>query len=156
MLPFAFTHEELCARPWNRIPIPHPTWMVRREWYLKHPYTTPEVFRAEDQDLLLEAYTQSRYSCIEDVVLAYRVGKINVRKTLMARISLIRTQVKSFYRRKQYSYLIFAVTTTILKTALDILTVIPGIEYLVLKFRTGKLNPDVIRLIDNLLASSKR
>lgn len=85
LLPFAAEHEALVAQPWHTIPLPHPTWMGRRAWFLRHPYRTPEVKRAEDQELLVRAAPVSRYACLPDVLLAYRLGAPDLRKTLVAR-----------------------------------------------------------------------
>jgi glycosyltransferase involved in cell wall biosynthesis len=85
LLPYAADHAALVARPWHTIPLPHPTWMGRRSWFLRHPYRTPEVQRAEDQELLVRAATSSRYACLPDVLLAYRLGAPDLRKTLLAR-----------------------------------------------------------------------
>ncbi len=147
-LPFAYTHEALCARPWNRIPLPHPTWMARREWYLSHPYRTPEVVRAEDQDLLLHAYPDSRYSCIADVVLAYRLGRFSLRRTMIARYSLLKAQVGTFHARRQYRYIALACLVTCLKSILDLTGVIPGIGQLISRRRTTPLAPEFTQSLE--------
>jgi len=85
LLPYAADHETLVARPWHTIPLPHPTWMGRRAWFLRHPYRSPEVKRAEDQELLVRASPGSRYACLPQVLLAYRLGAPDLRKTLVAR-----------------------------------------------------------------------
>ncbi|HEY0824073.1 MAG TPA: glycosyltransferase family A protein [Ramlibacter sp.] len=85
LLPFAADHETLVARPWHTIPLPHPTWVGRRAWFLRHPYRHPEVRRAEDQELLVRASPTSRYACLPEVLLAYRLGAPDLRKTLVAR-----------------------------------------------------------------------
>jgi glycosyltransferase involved in cell wall biosynthesis len=85
LLPYAAEHEALVAKPWHTIPLPHPTWVGRREWFLRNPYRTPEVKRAEDQELLVRASTSSRYACLPEVLLAYRLGAPDLRKTLVAR-----------------------------------------------------------------------
>lgn len=85
LLPYAPDHETLVARPWHTIPLPHPTWMGRREWFLRHPYRTPEVRRAEDQELLVRTAPTSRFACLPEVLLAYRLGAPDLRKTLVAR-----------------------------------------------------------------------
>lgn len=85
LLPYAADHEALVAKPWHTIPLPHPTWVGRRDWFLRNPYRTPEVKRAEDQELLVRASPTSRYACLPDVLLAYRLGAPDLRKTLVAR-----------------------------------------------------------------------
>jgi glycosyltransferase involved in cell wall biosynthesis len=85
LLPYAADHGALVAKPWHTIPLPHPTWVGRREWFLRNPYRSPEVKRAEDQELLVRASPTSRYACLPDVLLAYRLGAPDLRKTLVAR-----------------------------------------------------------------------
>lgn len=92
LLPFAATHDALCARPWHTIPLPHPTWLGRRAWFQRHRYRMPEVRRAEDQELLMRASPSSRYACLPDVLLAYRLGEPDLAKIFLARRSQWRAQ----------------------------------------------------------------
>lgn len=79
-LPFASSHEEITARPWSGFPLPHPTWMGRREWFAKWGYREQAV-RCEDQDLLLRACGDSRYACLPEVLLGYRQPAVSARNT---------------------------------------------------------------------------
>jgi len=146
-LPYEYSHEDICASPWNRFPLPHPTWMARREWYLSHPYRTPEVFRAEDQDLLLSAYPFSRYSCIADVVLAYRLSPSCLRRVLIARCSLLKAQLSTFHSRKQYGYILLAIISGISKSILDLISEIKCIGAMVIQNKTSQVEPEVIRAV---------
>jgi len=148
-LPFEYSHEAICARPWNRFPLPHPTWMARRKWYLSHTYRIPEVFRAEDQDLLLSAYPISRYSCIADVVLAYRLSPFCLRRVLIARCSLLRAQVSTFQSRKQYGYMLLAIIAGIGKSIVDLISAISVIGDLVIRNKTSQIEPEVIFSVNN-------
>ena len=135
-LPFELTHERLCARPWNRIPLPHPTWMARRDWFEKYRYRTPEVLRAEDQDLLIRAYPTSRYSCVPETVLAYRLRVFPLKSLLISRFNLVRAQVRTFYQRKQPIYLMLAVLVFFVKSALDFTAKFRIINLLFARYRT--------------------
>src|SRR5215468_10669501 len=99
LLPFAPDHVALCARPWRNIPLPHPTWMGRRQWFRTHAYRLPEVRLAEDQELLLRARETSRYACLDDVLFGYRQGPFRLRRTLLARRSLLAAQLRLFAGR---------------------------------------------------------
>lgn len=68
----AQTHEDICASPWDGISLPHPTWMGKTEWFKAHPYDV-SMRRAQDQLLLASAYPVSRYACLAESLLAYRV-----------------------------------------------------------------------------------
>lgn len=120
LLPYAATHEALCARPWHTIPLPHPTWLGRRAWFLRHPYRMPEVRRAEDQELLMRASATSRYACLPDVLLAYRVGAPDLRKTLVARRTQWRAQAGVLAGRGDWRGVALASVYGVLKVGRDL------------------------------------
>jgi len=130
MLPFAGTHEAMCARPWRGIPLPHPGWMGRREWFVRHRYGLPEVMRAEDQELLLRSHAESRFACLDEVLLGYRQGYFNLRKTLLARRSLLAAQLKYFVHQRQVGYALGALTLTAARVVVDLLAALPRADQL--------------------------
>ncbi len=77
-------HEDICANPWNGINLPHPTWMGKTQWFKAHPYD-PSMRRAQDQLLLVSAYLVSRYACLGDSLLAYRVDRPSLKNALRNR-----------------------------------------------------------------------
>ncbi len=120
LLPFVASHEALCARPWHTIPLPHPTWMGRRAWFRRHPYRIPEVLRAEDQELLVRASPTSRYACLPEVLLAYRLGPPDLRKSLVARRSQLLAQVRLLAARGEWGQVAMACIFGVLKTSRDL------------------------------------
>jgi glycosyltransferase involved in cell wall biosynthesis len=80
----AQTHEDICARPWDGISLPHPTWMGKTDWFKAHPYDT-SMRRAQDQLLLVSAYPDSRYACLAENLLAYRVDRPSLISALRKR-----------------------------------------------------------------------
>lgn len=78
------THEEICARPWDGITLPHPTWMGKAEWFKAHPYDA-SMRRAQDQFLLINAHQVSRYACLLEPLLAYRVDRPSLKSILKKR-----------------------------------------------------------------------
>lgn len=80
----AQTHEEICALPWDGISLPHPTWMGKTDWFKTHPYDT-SMRRAQDQLLLVSAYPVSRYACLIENLLAYRVDRPSLTSALRKR-----------------------------------------------------------------------
>jgi glycosyltransferase involved in cell wall biosynthesis len=121
-------HEALTRRPWNSIPLPHPSWMGRRAWFERHPYRHPEVLRAEDQELLLRALPTSRYACLPDVLLGYRQGPFQLGRTLRARRSLLAAQAGLLARRRQWAWLALAAAVTLAKVAVDLVAALPGAQ----------------------------
>jgi len=128
LLTFAPDHATLCAKPWCNIPLPHPTWVGRRQWFCANAYRLPEVRRAEDQELLLRASPTSRYACLSEVLLGYRQGPFLLRRTLAARQSLLAAQLRLFAGRRQWGHAIRTVPQSIAKIGVDLLAAIPGGE----------------------------
>lgn len=122
LFPFRATHDAICARPWSGFYLPHPTWMGRLEWFRKHRYRTPEVKRAEDQELLLRTYPVSRFSCLPEILFAYRQReRVVLRINWTARKSLVASQLEIFYARRQWRYLLLSLLSFVLKMMTDFL-----------------------------------
>lgn len=99
-LPFALTHQEICSKPWRSFYMPHPTWMGRLDWFRKFRYSSPAPYLCEDQELLLRSYVNSNFSCINNVLLHYRVkGFVSVTKLWCTYIALYNVQFTYFYKK---------------------------------------------------------
>jgi glycosyltransferase involved in cell wall biosynthesis len=120
LFPCSLEHEALCARPWNGFHLAHPSWMGRADWFRRHRYRMPEAVRAEDQELLLRAYPESRYAVLDEVLLGYRMGPVALAKTLLARRNLLLVQMGLFARRGQWLNLMLALLATGLKLPRDL------------------------------------
>jgi len=118
-LPYFNTHSEIIAHPWNNIPLPHPTWMMRRKWVMKYQYAVPEVWRAEDQDLLLRSYTKSKFATLPEILLCYYQGSFDYQKTSIARRNLFLAQFTYFKRARQYHYAFLSFSVFLLKSIYD-------------------------------------
>jgi glycosyltransferase involved in cell wall biosynthesis len=130
LLPFQPDHAAITARPWMTLPMPHPTWMARRAWYLKHRYALPEFIRAEDQELLLRSMTRSQFACLDEVLYAYRQGDFNVRKTLRARQSQLVAQLAYALAQRSLKIAALSVLAFVAKVAVDFAAALPGQEKL--------------------------
>jgi hypothetical protein len=80
----ALDHAQICAHPWAGIPIGHPTWMGKTEWFRGNPYREDAV-RMEDRELLFRTYRASRFANLPQVLLGYREDTLSLRKMLTAR-----------------------------------------------------------------------
>lgn len=87
--PTASSHEAICCRPWWGFPLAHPTWMGKRAWFLAHPYSDQDS-RCEDQALLLECFSHSRFAALEEVLLGYRMTEIKAGKLGRGRLNYCR------------------------------------------------------------------
>lgn len=153
--PFRLSHEALCARPWNGIYLVHPGWMGRTDWFRRYRYQTPEVMRAEDQELLLRAYPDSRFAVLDEVLLGYRVGPIALRRTLSARRNLLVAQISQFAQRRQWCNLFFALLATGLKLSRDLMfATAAGRRWR--NRRDGEVSPEMANAWAELLVSLYR
>jgi glycosyltransferase involved in cell wall biosynthesis len=104
-LPGPLTHSDICARPWLGFHFPHPTWMGRTAWFHANRYATPGPFCCEDQELLLRSHAGSRFATIDQVLFAYRMrDRINWKKQLKTRWTLVALQMRYFSRAGQWGY----------------------------------------------------
>lgn len=151
LLPFAGSHEAMCARPWRGIPLPHPGWMGRREWFIRYRYGLPEVMRAEDQELLLRSHAESRFACLEEVLLGYRQGSFNLRKTLLARRSLLTAQLRYFIGQRQMSYALGALALTAARVVVDVLAALPRADRLYFVRMSERPPSEAVRILRSSL-----
>ena len=128
LLPFKKDHESLCERLWNNIPLPHPTWLGKRKWFELNAYKVPDVYRAEDQELLLRASLTSTYSCLDEVLLGYRLGGFQSKRSLMTRLSLLKMQLNYFVAHKMWISIFYALSVTALKIIVDLFSSIFGTD----------------------------
>lgn len=157
LYPLAPTHEAICARPWRGFHIAHPTWMGRTSWFRRHPYGTPEVCRAEDQDLLLRSYKESRFACIPEVLLAYRLRSFSFQRTWLARRSLCAAQCAYFSSQGQWLVVGLVLVATGAKLAVDVLAALPQGEWLFNRRMAGPVPSTVLKELEELgLATDSR
>ena len=89
-LALCLTHAEICASPWAGFPLPHPTWLGKREWFARFGYA-PDYRKTQDQDLLLRSYTRSRFACVPEILLGYRQERRTLKKLLTGRKNFARS-----------------------------------------------------------------
>ena len=123
--PSRLSHEALCARPWNGFYLAHPSWMGRADWFRRYRYRTPELARAQDQELLLRAYAHSRFAVLDEILLGYRAGPTALRKVWSARRYLLAAQFSQFAQHRQFGNLLLAAVATGAKLPLDLLYATP-------------------------------
>jgi len=155
LLPHRLSHEALCAQPWNGFYLAHPSWMGRVDWFRRYRYRTPELVRAQDQELLLRAYTDSRFAVLDEILLGYRLGPTPLRKTLSARRCLLAAQIGQFAPRREWRYLLLAMLATGLKLPRDLLfATAAGRRWR--DRRGGDISPEIEQAWNALLSSLQR
>lgn len=125
VVPYAITHEEICARPWRGFYLAHPTWMGRLEWFRRHRYGCPGPYLCEDQELLLRTYRVSRFAIVPEVLFAYRLReRIDWTKAILTRRKVLAVQIKEFVGLRQWDYVMLSVATFVGRVAKDVLSVL--------------------------------
>jgi len=155
LMPFRARHEAICAKPWNNIPIPHPTWLGRAEWFQRHRYRMPEVVRGEDQELLLRASRLSTYACLDEVLLGYRQGPFSASKVLPARRNLLGAQLRLHVRSGRIDFAMLSVLAWVAKSAIDLFAAIPGLEQVFFARMAGEIPSDVLDRWTTIWARTK-
>lgn len=138
LLPYRASHEEIMARPWRGIPMPHPTWFGRIEWFRRWRYGVPEAPRAEDQELLMRAGPHSRFAACPEVVLGYRQWPYSVSKTLKGRFGQAGAFVRLAIAAGDWRQAALAVVLAGAKAGVDLAAGLPGCDVLFLK-RMGEM-----------------
>jgi len=126
LLPFRQSHAAICRRPWLGFHVPHPTWMGRIAWFRQYRYRIPEVHRAEDQELLLRSYPKSRFECLTEVLLGYRLTSSPLHRTLGARYRMAGAQAKAHFSGGRPVFAVLGVGASLAKGAADIALVLAG------------------------------
>lgn len=155
LLPFAQNHDEICVHPWNNIPLAHPTWMGRSEWFRRHRYAMPEYHRAEDQELLLRALRDSRFACLPEVLLAYRLGPFSALRTLTGRTSLLQAQTHHFLRRGEFVFWVKALALYGIKSLVDLGASLPGMETLYFARMGQTPDPKSVQTFQNIFSGQE-
>jgi peptidoglycan/xylan/chitin deacetylase (PgdA/CDA1 family) len=119
-MPFAATHADICRHPWLRIPMTHPSWLGRLEWFRRHRYPEPAPYYSEDFELLLRACDSSHFAALPQVLLAYRVRtRIEIAKSLRARRAQYSLQRSYFSRKRRFGGALMASATFLLRLGVD-------------------------------------
>jgi glycosyltransferase involved in cell wall biosynthesis len=152
--PYRLSHAALCARPWNGFYLVHPSWMGRTAWFRRYRYQTPELVRAQDQELLLRAYPESCFAVVDEILLGYRSGSTALAKTLSARRCLLTAQIRRFAERREWRYLLLAMAATGLKLPRDLLQAATAGRWR--RDPRSELPPEVVKAWNELLLSLTR
>lgn len=124
--PFKETHAQICRHPWRGFDLAHPTWFGRIDWFKRYGYR--DVLRAEDQDLLLRSFRQSRFACIPEVLFAYRLGSARLGRRLQGRRAIFSRQCSEFIEHKEIGNLGLASMAFVARIMMDMAGSTPGFE----------------------------
>lgn len=119
-------HEEICARPWLRMPVIHASWMGQIEWFRRHPYRV-DATRVEDYDLLRRTHPESRFANIREVLLGVREDSISLHQQMIARKEICKYAIESSRRDRDFPAAGRTLAAQLPRAALDILAVGSGL-----------------------------
>jgi hypothetical protein len=77
-------HADIARRPLHWFKLMHPTFMGKTSWFRRYRYRT-DAIRCEDMDLLFRSCLGSRFANLQEIVLGYRQGSLDLRKCLRGR-----------------------------------------------------------------------
>ena len=129
------SHQEICCRPWAGFSLAHPTWMGKLEWFSAQKYRE-EAIRMEDYDLLLRTYKTSRFACLPQILLGYRVASLSLKNNLTARYNIATALLEKTFVDKNYLFA-FGVFEQMAKAIVDIFAISTGLNFQILRHRTG-------------------
>lgn len=141
-LPVGLTHEEITAQPFRGFPLPHPTWCGRAEWFRSNPYDG-SLMKTQDQDLLLRTFGHSRFAALEDVLIGYRQDELSLGKMLRGRLVFIQSLYRYAQRSRRLWPVLAGMTTHVVKSAMDIVTIGLGYNRFVQRVRLKPV-PDLV------------
>ena len=146
-LPFKASHKELTATPWRGFYLPHSTWIGKVEWFRRHRYANPAPYLCEDQELLLRTHSDSKFSAINSVLLAYRVkDKVLRSKLLKTRWSVFKAYSSYFLKNKQLFFLVLTLIALIGRIFQDLLKF--NFTNTIVKVEDKNILKDICRLND--------
>lgn len=131
-------HRAICAHPSGGFPMSHPTFFGKTSWFQKYEYD-PVRIRAEDQDLLLRAFTKSRFANVPEVLLGYREGSLQLRKLIMSRRTLAKMFWCEFNKQHQFPTAVRAFALQYVKMCVDIFAIQSGLGHRLLRHRAQPL-----------------
>ena len=134
VFPSRATHPELCARPFSGFYLAHPTWLGKIEWFRRWRYDAA-CRKAQDQDLLLRAYSTSRFAALPEPLVGYRQDAISIRKSVLGRYYFSRAILRVARRDHRLAAGAGAVVAQLAKLAFDVFAVASGQTRTLLRHR---------------------
>ena len=133
--------------------MPHPTWMGRSEWFQCFKY--PQVVRAEDQALLLNAYPKSCFAGLDNVLVGYRQQPFSLAKTFLARKNLFTYQSYIFIKRHEWNFFAMALFMFALKLMVDLIASVPYFEKVFFNRMSNSIHYDDVKQFESLMLTFK-
>ena len=137
------THEQIWARSWKGILMPHSTWVGKIEWFRRNPYHT--VAASEDQELLFRTYEKSRFANVPQIVLGYRENRLSLRYLLRQRRYVCKTIVKNAIQQHRFTSAALCILGETAKGLAETVAICTGLNHQMLRRRAVPINSDEAR-----------
>jgi glycosyltransferase involved in cell wall biosynthesis len=141
-MPVGINHKDIVARPFVGFPLAHPTWCGRAGWFRNNPYDA-NLGYAEDQDLLLRSFRNSRLSGLDSVQLAYRQDRLALKKLLPGRATFMRSALRNGMTSGEILPALAGIANHAAKGALDVATLTLGFNRQMQSRRFNPVSPGV-------------
>ena len=133
------SHEEICARPPGSLPLFHPTWFGRADWFRRYGYRTA-ARRCEDQELLFRAREASVFANLPDPLMGYREDRLPLASILRGRTTFTLMVARDARVREALAIL----GHQVVRGLLDVVAVSTRREQSVLRHRARSAPPEVV------------
>jgi glycosyltransferase involved in cell wall biosynthesis len=131
-------HDQICARPHDAIPLFHPTWLGRVEWFRRWGYA-PEAVRCEDWDLLYRAHRSSTFANLPEALMGYR-DELVLRDILVSRAKLAPRAARDLWFRGERLAAAATLSHHAAKGLLDAVAITTGLNHRILPQRAGPMS----------------
>lgn len=135
---YPLQHEEICRNPARGFPFAHATLLGKLEFFKRYRYR-PVALLCEDQDLLLRAYSHSRFANLGEIVYGYYTDRVDLKKAWVARRALSQILWRTFLEKGQINWAVRAVTMQAAGMLLDWMAVSTGLNYRLLRHRAAAI-----------------
>jgi glycosyltransferase involved in cell wall biosynthesis len=125
LFPSRAEHAQICARPFSGFYLAHPTWLGKLEWFKRWRYD-PAWRKAQDQDLLLRAWSASRFAALPQPLVGYRQDAVSLRKSIVGRYYFSRAILRVARRDGQVTPGVLAVAEQIAKLGFEFVAITTG------------------------------
>jgi glycosyltransferase involved in cell wall biosynthesis len=119
----------------STVPIGHPTFCGRAEWFRANPYASGYL---QDQELLIRAGPRSRFHVIPRVLLGYRESRISFAKQFKARAMYFQ-DAAAFERERGTAWTALLLLSQTAKFAFDSVAIVSGLQHQLLRHRARRI-----------------
>ena len=153
-------HGDICSHPYLHIRMMHPTFLGHIRFFRTYGYQSSahrcedqdlllraqtngspykyrcmNMFKANDQDLLLHGSRCARYANVPEILLGYREEQLRLGRILQARYYMAQSYFYVFLQRRHPFFALGAVVTQAFRGMVDAIAISSGLNYRLLRHR---------------------